>query len=117
MRDPADSPSGSGDDPAGDVTDPTDVTTRQRIRDALEAGATTPTDLAARFDVTAAAAVDHVGHVARSVAGESGDRQVLAAPPECRDCGFDGFDDRLNRPSRCPECKSENVAEPRFVIE
>jgi predicted Zn-ribbon and HTH transcriptional regulator len=42
---------------------------------------------------------------------------LLVAPPECRDCGFTDFHDLVNRPSRCPECKSEGVEEPAFRIE
>jgi len=41
---------------------------------------------------------------------------LLVAPPTCDDCGFDAFDDLVNRPSRCPECKSESVTEPAYRI-
>jgi len=57
---------------------------------------------------------EHLEHVAQSV---DGDEQFLVAPPECRNCGFDGFDDPLNYPSRCPDCKDEAIAEPTFTIE
>jgi predicted Zn-ribbon and HTH transcriptional regulator len=90
-------------------------TTRQRIADHLRETADTPSGLAEIFDLTAAAALDHVSHLAQSLAGA--DEELLVRPPECRDCGFDGFDDLLNRPSRCPECKSESVADPVFTIE
>jgi len=91
-----------------------DATTRERITAHLRETAASPSSLAAEFDVTANAAVEHVRHVARSLSDR--DEQLLVAPPECRDCGFDRFDDRANRPSRCPECKSESVAEPEFRI-
>ncbi len=91
-----------------------DRTTRQRVADRLRERPATPSALAEAFDLTASAAVDHVDHLARSLDHRDGELQV--APPECRDCGFDGFDDPLNRPSRCPECKSESVAEPAFRI-
>lgn len=90
-------------------------TTRQRVADALREGPATPADLAAEFDVTPDAAVRHVDHLARSLEHE--DEQLLVRPPECRECGFDGFDDPVNRPSRCPECKHEGVHEPAFTIE
>lgn len=92
-----------------------DATTRQRIADRLRRGPASASDLAAEFDVEAGTALSHVEHVARSL--EHTDGQVLVAPPECRDCGFDGFDDLANRPSRCPECKSESIEEPVFRIE
>ena len=88
-------------------------TTRQRIADALRDAPATATDLAADLAVPTPQVYDHLRHVARS----TDDEELLVAPPQCRDCGFDGFDDPLNAPSRCPECKSENVAEPTFTIE
>jgi len=90
-------------------------TTRERIHERLRTDAATPSTLAEEFDVTASVATDHVRHVARSL--ENADEELLVAPPECRDCGFDDFDDLVNRPSRCPECKSESVAEPAFRVE
>lgn len=92
-----------------------DRTTRERIADALRQDAETPRSLAAAFDISPASALRHVRHVRRTLDGT--DEQLLVRPPACRECGFDGFDDLLNRPSRCPNCKSENVAEPAFTIE
>ncbi|MFW6376840.1 MAG: transcriptional regulator [archaeon] len=92
-----------------------EATTRERMAERLREEPRSVSALADEFDVTTSAALEHVRHVAQSV--DSGDEQFLVAPPECRDCGFDGFDDPLNRPSRCPECKSEVVSEPVFRIE
>ncbi|WP_435345170.1 transcriptional regulator [Haloarchaeobius sp. HRN-SO-5] len=92
-----------------------DETTRRRMTDRLRDEAATPSTLAAEFEVTAGTALGHVEHISRSL--EPTDEELLAAPPECRDCGFTDFDDLLNRPSRCPACKSEAVTEPTFVVE
>ncbi len=92
-----------------------DRTTRERIVSRLRSEPATPSALAAAFGITSGSALSHVEHVSRSL--EHGDEQLLVAPPTCRDCGFSGFDDPLNRPSRCPECKSESVEEPAFTIE
>lgn len=89
-------------------------TTRELIADHLRADAATASDLAAEFGITSEAARDHVRHVARSL--DRGGEQLLAIPPECRDCGFDAFDDRVNLPSRCPDCKSEAIEEPVFTV-
>lgn len=91
-----------------------DETTRERIAAHLRETAAPPSALAREFDVTAPVAVEHVRHVARSLSDD--DEQLLVAPPECENCGFDEFDDPANRPSRCPECKSESVEEPEFRI-
>jgi len=90
-------------------------TARQRIADALREASATPGALSTAVGVPTDAVYDHVRHLARSLEGT--DERLLVAPPACRDCGFDGFDDPLNRPSRCPDCRSERVAEPTFVVE
>ena len=89
-------------------------TTRQRIAEFLREEPAEAGRLANEFGVTADAALSHVEHIAESLDGT--DEELLVSPPECRDCGFAGFDDLINRPARCPECKSESVAEPAFVI-
>ena len=91
------------------------TTTRRRIADELRRGPRRPSELAAAVDTTPSAAVEHVRHLARSL--DPTDEQLLVSPPSCRRCGFDGFDDPANLPSRCPECREEAVAEPTFVIE
>lgn len=71
--------------------------------------------LAAEFEITTESALAHVKHIAESL--DAADERLLVAPPECRECGFSAFDDPANRPSRCPECKSEAIEEPVFKIE
>jgi len=89
-------------------------TTRQRIADRLRETPRGASELAAEFEIRTSEAMTHVQHVARSLDGT--DEELLVAPPQCRDCGFEDFDDLINRPSRCPECKSESVSEPTFTI-
>ena len=91
-----------------------DRTTRERIADRLRDEALSAGALARTFGVRTPVALDHVRHIARSLAAT--DDQLQVAPPTCRDCGFDGFDDPVNRPSRCPECRSEALSEPVFRI-
>lgn len=90
------------------------ATTRERIDARLRAEACTISTLATAFEISRGAVLAHVRHVAKSV--EAADDQFLVRPPECLDCGFDGFDDPLNEPSRCPQCKSESIREPAFRI-
>ena len=92
----------------------TERTTRQRIADFLRDEPAEAGRLANEFEITTDAALSHVEHIARSLEGT--DEQLLAAPPECRACGFAAFDDLANRPSRCPECKSKDVTEPAFTV-
>jgi len=90
-------------------------TTRQRIADRLRANPARAGALAREFDVRTDDALTHVEHISRSL--DSTDEDLLVAPPTCQDCGFDGFDDLVNHPARCPDCKSEAVTEPTFTIE
>ncbi|MFB6074385.1 MAG: transcriptional regulator [Haloarculaceae archaeon] len=90
-------------------------TTRQRIADRLREEPMAVADIARAFEVRASDALEHVEHIARSLDGTG--EELLVAPPACEDCGFDGFHDLVNRPSRCPECKSEAVTEPVYRIE
>lgn len=92
-----------------------DRTTRQRVTDRLREEAMAAAAIAREFEIDTNAAISHVEHISQSL--EHTDEQLLVAPPTCRDCGFDAFDDLLNRPGRCPECKSESVDEPVFRIE
>lgn len=92
-----------------------DRTTRERIADRLREEALSASGLARRFDIQTPEALDHVRHIARSLAPT--DEQLQVAPPACRDCGFDGFDDPVNRPSRCPDCRSETLTDPVFRID
>ena len=92
-----------------------DRTTRERMTDRLREETLSAGALAREFDIRTAEALEHVEHIARSLDGTG--EQLLAAPPECRECGFTEFDDIANRPSRCPECKSESVEEPAFRVE
>ena len=99
------------------MSDAEDATTRQRIADALRTAPHDAADLSTAVGVPRSAVYRHLEHVAQSVRADAADEQFLVAPPECRGCGFDGFDDPLNDPSRCPECRSERIAPPTFVIE
>jgi predicted Zn-ribbon and HTH transcriptional regulator len=89
-------------------------TTRQRMADRLREQALSASALAREFELQTATALSHVEHIAQTL--ESTDEQLLVAPPACVECGFDGFDDLINRPSRCPKCKCENVDEPAFQV-
>ncbi|SDJ55703.1 hypothetical protein SAMN05216226_10544 [Halovenus aranensis] len=90
-------------------------TTRKRMTDRLREEALSASALAREFELQTATALTHVEHIAQTLDGT--DEELLVAPPACRDCGFDGFDDLINRPSRCPDCKSEAIEEPAFRVE
>jgi predicted Zn-ribbon and HTH transcriptional regulator len=60
---------------------------------------------------------DHLVHIVRSLKRDQ-TRRFCLEPAACRDCDF-VFRDRarLTRPSRCPRCRSESIAPPRYGIQ
>ncbi|SDZ81285.1 hypothetical protein SAMN04488065_0510 [Haloplanus vescus] len=89
-------------------------TTRERIAEVLREGPATASELSTQVGTARSAVYDHLHHVSQSIGD---DEEMLVSPPTCRDCGFDGFDDPINEPSNCPECRSENIDEPAFLID
>ena len=51
---------------------------------------------------------DHLGHIHRSI-GSMG-KKLLIEPYSCMSCGYQFKKrDRLDRPGRCPQCKSSHI--------
>lgn len=94
-----------------------EMTTRQEIVDILTGRLCTSRDLAESIGISERQVEDHLTHIIRSIARDRHRRFVLQ-PASCRSCGF-VFRGRmrLTRPSRCPKCRSEGIAFPRFAIE
>lgn len=90
------------------------ATVRERIADQLRGNQATPSDLADQFQISPSTAINHVQHIARSV--DQTNERIEVAPPACKSCGFDSFDDPANLPSRCPACKAESISEPVFRL-
>lgn len=60
---------------------------------------------------------EHLAHVVRSLARDPA-RRFLLEPARCHGCGFVFRErTRLTTPGRCPTCRSEAIAPPRFGIE
>ncbi len=58
----------------------------------------------------------HLEHVRLSLASMRGERLVVE-PARCLGCGFTFRKRaRLSVPSRCPVCRGEHIAEPRFQV-
>ncbi len=90
------------------------TTTREKIIRILRRESSTADAISDETDIPASQVYDHLEHIRKSL--RSTDETLLVAPPECRECGFDGFDDPVNYPSRCPDCKTERIDKPVFKI-
>ncbi len=92
------------------------ATIRSQLKQVLREGPPlTAREISARVGISEKEVGGHLEHLARSL--RQSDERLQVEPARCLACGF-VFKDRtrLNKPSRCPECKSQRLAPPRFVI-
>jgi predicted Zn-ribbon and HTH transcriptional regulator len=93
-------------------------TRRQHIVELLEEGEYGFEELRQALEVPVHLLKTDLEHVEKTVRGSG--RRLAVTPPRCYDCGF-VFRGRgtkhFHAPSRCPECRSEQVSQPRLRIE
>lgn len=94
-----------------------DLTARQRLMQLITGTLRTSRQLAELAGLPERQVEEHLAHVVRSVARDRTRRFVLD-PAACQGCGFVFRErTRLTCPSRCPRCRSEAIAPPRYGIE
>jgi len=74
-------------------------------------------ELRREMEVPARMLEEDLRHVERSL--RRGSERLRIDPAACRSCGFvfrERVSKHLHAPSRCPHCRSERIAEPRFRI-
>ena len=88
-------------------------TVRRKIIEALEREGLNLREISRLFDIREKEALEHLEHIEKSIRP----RRLIAEPARCIECGF-SFEKRtrLNRPGRCPVCKSEQISPPLFRI-
>ena len=93
------------------------LTIRQQLMQLLTGTQRSARELAGMIGAPERQIEEHLAHVVRSLARDS-TRRFLLDPSRCHDCGF-VFRERarLTTPGRCPTCRSEAIAPPRFGIE
>ena len=96
---------------------PPERTPRQRIIELLTGTRLSSHQLAQMLGIAERQVEEHLTHVVKSLARDR-TRRFILEPSACPDCGFI-FRDRtkLTRPSRCPYCRSEAIAAPRYGID
>jgi transcriptional regulator len=88
-------------------------TVRRRIAEVLRAEELTAHEISQRARVPEREVAEHLRHLEHSL--EQTSERLHGSSPHCIKCGFT-FAARHRRPSRCPQCKSERLAPPRFRI-
>jgi predicted Zn-ribbon and HTH transcriptional regulator len=96
---------------------PSEQTPRQRIIELITSTRLSSYQLAQMLGIPERQVEEHLPHIVKTVARDPSRRFILE-PSVCQDCGF-LFRDRtkLTRPGRCPSCRSEGIAAPRYGIE
>ena len=90
------------------------LTPRKRIAEALERESLDLREISQMFGIKERDVLGHLAHIARSA--RSG--RFTMNPAHCQQCGFSFKKrSRLNTPGRCPLCKSESIAPPRFHLD
>lgn len=99
------------------VPEPAAATRRQALATLLEGRAIGFEELRRTFALPARALEEDLRHLRRTL--EARGQGLAVEPASCEACGF-VFRDRdarhLRAPSRCPRCREERVAEPRFHV-
>ena len=58
---------------------------------------------------------DDLNHLFRSL--KHTEYKAIIEPAQCRACGFEFSEEKLRKPSKCPECRGTWLSEPRITIE
>ena len=92
-------------------------TPRQRLIELLIGTRLATHQLAQMLGVRERQVEEHLVHVVKTIARNK-TRRFILDPARCQDCDFVFRDRRrLTSPSRCPQCRSEAIAAPRYGID
>ena len=96
---------------------PPERTPRQRIIDLITGTSLSSYQLAQMLGIPERQVEDHLTHVVKTIARDK-TRRFILDPARCQNCDFVFRDrSRLTSPSRCPHCRSEGIAAPRYIID
>jgi predicted Zn-ribbon and HTH transcriptional regulator len=96
---------------------PPERTPRQRIIGLIRGTRLSSYQLAQILGIPERQVEEHLTHVVKTIARDK-TRRFILDPARCQDCDFVFRDrNRLTSPSRCPHCRSEAIAAPRYGID
>jgi len=75
----------------------------------------TVSQIARLVDESPGRVTDDLNHLFRSL--KHSEYKAVVEPAHCRACGFEFSKEKLTKPSKCPECHSTWVLEPKIGIE
>jgi hypothetical protein len=71
--------------------------------------------LARELGLTRGDVEDALRHMVRSA--RAAGYRIVVVPAHCRSCGFTFGDEKLTRPSKCPECRNSRIFEPQIAVD
>jgi transcriptional regulator len=72
------------------------------------------TEIARQVGETPGQIASDLNHLFRSL--KHTEYKEVIEPARCRECGFEFSQEKLNKPSKCPKCRSTWLTEPRISI-
>ena len=90
------------------------MTVRKSLLKILSVQPRSVSSLARELGLKRADIEDDLRHLIRSA--RAAGHRVVIEPARCRACGFTFGDDKLSKPSKCPECRSTWLYEPQIHL-
>ena len=87
---------------------------RQELTATLRQREWAASELARHFHVRIDEIIEDLRHLQKSL--KHSDESLRLDPAECRKCGFRFSPEKLNKPSRCPDCKGNRIRDPLMEI-
>ena len=88
---------------------------RKALIEMLLGNPMTVSQIARLVDESPSRISDDLNHLFRSL--KHTQYKAVVKPACCRSCGFEFSGEKLTKPSKCPECHSTWVLEPKVAIE
>jgi len=88
---------------------------RKKLIEMLLGNPMTVSQIARLEDESPSRVADDLQHLFRSL--KHTEYKPVVEPARCRACGFEFSTEKLSKPSKCPECHSTWVQEPKIGIE
>ena len=87
---------------------------RRELMAMLSAQPRSVSSLARELGLTRGVVEDDLRHMIRSA--RAAGHRVVIEPARCKACGFRFSDDKLAKPSRCPECRQSRIFEAQISV-
>ena len=91
------------------------MTLRRDLVKLLSAHPRSVSSIAREMGLGRADVEDHLRHAIRTA--RAAGHQVIIEPAKCRQCGFTFGEDKLSKPSKCPECRDTRLYEAQVRID